>query len=611
MRLLKMPTDIYEAFIRDTIRIYQLSSSGFRFRFWVIFAAQFLLAIMETSTILVISFFAMSLSSPEIVMSNVIVRSLFALSPYLSGVLHGPRSFVAFASLLTVVFILLKNLVSYVTLHLTTRLGEDLSIYICLETLERYLYKGYYWHISPASADIIHRMAQRDSLTTLLIDMLMLYSNVFCSFFLFVSLFVAEPRLTALVMGIFGFVGLVTYVGVRRRVDWAGQLVATASINEQKIMYGVTRNIREVILYHQQDSFLKIIYKALREGVPGKIFLVLANFLPSWLLEAAGFSTICGVTIWMIWGGYAMSEIIQAASMLMLTAWRVLPAVNRVFSLFVGIRGLKPQALLCLNLLETFITESPASNSEATPNFRFRKTLRFDRVSFSYPGSLEDSLSDISLTVEQGEKIGLIGPSGAGKSTLALLFSGLVSPRVGRFMVDDREMTPPEQVAYLQKIGFVSQSPILLGGTVADNVAFSRWGREYNRDEVVEACRLAAMDFVLNDPKGIDKVLSREGEGLSGGQAQRVAIARALFTRPDIIIFDEATSALDHASENIIASTIEHLPGETTVFIIAHRLTTVERCDRLIWLDNGRVRDQGPPSIILHRYEKVMAGHLK
>ncbi|MDR0881188.1 MAG: ATP-binding cassette domain-containing protein, partial [Candidatus Adiutrix sp.] len=267
------------------------------------------------------------------------------------------------------------------------------------------------------------------------------------------------------------------------------------------------------------------------------------------------------------------------------------------------------QALPCLNLLETFIAESPPdSESEPAPDFRFRKTLSLEGAFFRYPSSPGDSLSDITLTIAKGEKIGLIGPSGAGKSTLALLFSGLVAPREGQFRVDGRVMTPPEQTAYLQKIGFVPQSPMLMGGTVADNVAFSRWGREYDREEVLEACRLAAMDFVLNDPKGIDKMLSEGGGGLSGGQAQRVAIARALFTKPDIIIFDEATSALDQASENIIADTIAQLPGETTVFIIAHRLTTVAHCDRLIWVEGGRLRDQGPPEVILPQYEKVMSG---
>jgi ABC-type multidrug transport system fused ATPase/permease subunit len=166
--------------------------------------------------------------------------------------------------------------------------------------------------------------------------------------------------------------------------------------------------------------------------------------------------------------------------------------------------------------------------------------------------------------------------------------------------VDGRELSPAARAAYTRLVGFVPQNPLLLPGTVADNVAFSRWGESYDRRDAEQACRQAALDFDL------DRALGSGGGGLSGGQAQRVVIARALFTRPDIIIFDEATSALDQACENIIAETIRNLPQTTTSIIIAHRLTTVEHCDTLVWLEKGRVLDYGPPAEILPRYQAGM-----
>ncbi|MDR2935121.1 MAG: ATP-binding cassette domain-containing protein, partial [Candidatus Adiutrix sp.] len=209
--------------------------------------------------------------------------------------------------------------------------------------------------------------------------------------------------------------------------------------------------------------------------------------------------------------------------------------------------------------------------------------------------------------VRRGERIGLIGASGAGKSTLALLLTGLVPPQEGRFLVDGRELTPAGRAAYVRLVGFVAQTPLLLPGTVADNVAFSRWGEEYDRREVEAACRRAAMDFVFSHPQGLDRRLGSGGQGLSGGQTQRVAIARAFFARPEIIIFDEATSALDQASENLIAEAVAGLAEKTTVVVIAHRLTTVEGCGRLIWLENGRVRAEGPPAEILPDYRAAVA----
>jgi ABC-type multidrug transport system fused ATPase/permease subunit len=166
-------------------------------------------------------------------------------------------------------------------------------------------------------------------------------------------------------------------------------------------------------------------------------------------------------------------------------------------------------------------------------------------------------------------------------------------------------MTPERQAALTRQVGFVPQTPFLMDGTIADNVAFSCWGRQYDRHAVVNACKLAAMDFVFLHPQGLDWRLSSSGQGLSVGQAQRVAIARALFANPQIIIFDEATSALDQLNENMIKQTIGNLPSGITVIIIAHRLSTVETCDRLIWLEGGRVKEEGLPSVILPRYKAL------
>jgi ABC-type multidrug transport system fused ATPase/permease subunit len=325
------------------------------------------------------------------------------------------------------------------------------------------------------------------------------------------------------------------------------------------------------------------------------------------VLEVVGFSIVALVTIVRLAWGVPMAEIIASTSMLMLTAWRVLPAVNRTLSGTISIRTLKPAALACLELLENFISEEPEPHPEPDPEFRFEKSLTLVDADFTYPAGQEAALKDVGLTIQKGNKIGLIGTSGAGKSTLALLLSGLVSPQTGRFLVDGQTLDPAGRAAYVQLVGFVPPSPLLLQGTVADNVAFSKWGEKYDREKVEKICRQAAMDFVFDHPKGLDRLLGSGGQGLSGGQAQRVAIARALFTKPEIIIFDEATSALDQASENIIGETIERLDKKTTVIIIAHRLSTVENCDRLIWLEEGRVRAEGPPMEILPHYKKDMA----
>lgn len=603
---MRLPRSIYNAFIQDMVRVYRILPHGFRRRLLGIFTIQFVHALLETSTILVISFFGISLAAADRAKENLIVRALFGMFPPLEHWVAEPRTFVGFACLLVVFFIIIKNLFAYLSFKTSSQFSEDITYYITQETLQRYLNKNYLWHISPKSNDIMNRMNSRSQLASLLGSLLALYSNIFCCIALFISLFIAEPQLTLVVMVVLGGVCFSTYMALRRRIDCAGQEVYQTNGEFFQAMNVARQGVREVLIYRQQEIFLDRITFSLRQGLPSRVFLAFSHSAPAWLLEVAGFSTICGVTFYLIINGTPMPEIIRSASMLMLTAWRILPAVNRVLAYSVTIRGIRPQAMGCLELLETFLQEDPGPLPQPDPNFKFERNIVLKEVSFNYPSSKKESLSHLSLRIGKGQSVGLIGLSGAGKSTLALLLSGLVQPHSGEMLIDDRPVDPAAWIAYRQKVGYVPQSPLLMPGTVADNVAFSQWGRKYDRDRVLEACRMAAMDFILSSEKGIDTPVGGSGGGLSGGQIQRVSIARALFTRPDIMIFDEATSALDQASENVIKHTIENIKSGITAIIIAHRLSTVENCDVLFWLENGRLKESGPPSKILPLYQQAM-----
>ena len=607
LSLPRLPHMVYQAFVRDGRRLYLLLPGSLRRGFWVVLVTQVISALNETFTLLIISLFAVSIAAPETALNNFVVRAVLSLSPGLAAWCAEPRRLVGLISIFMAAFIFVKVGLAALVTHRTGLFAESVSLYIGRETLRRYLNKNYYWHISPESSAVIHKFDQRACLSSFLVSLLLLYSNVICCLALFTSLFLAEPKLTLLVVAVFGLGSLGTYLFLRGRIDRAGQKASALAMAESAERLALTMGLREVLIYGRQDIFFQKMAGTMAAGRPVRVFLAFSGYLPAQVLELLGFGTISLTTIGLLAWGLAMPAIVSAVSMLMLTAWRVLPAVSRTLGYTITIRGLRPAALVCLELLESFIAEEPEALPEPDPGFRFEKSLALEWAGFTYPGGRNPALSGLDLTINQGDKVGLIGLSGAGKSTLALLLTGLVRPQAGRLLVDGRELSPAGRAAYLRRVGFVPQSPLLFGGTVADNVAFSRWGEKYDRAEVEEACRQAAMDFVFDHPQGLDRPLGSGGQGLSGGQAQRVAIARALFTRPKVIIFDEATSALDQASENLIAETIRKLEKGTTVIIIAHRLTTVEHCDRLIWLEGGRVREAGPPAEILPLYQAAVA----
>jgi ABC-type multidrug transport system fused ATPase/permease subunit len=342
----------------------------------------------------------------------------------------------------------------------------------------------------------------------------------------------------------------------------------------------------------------------MKKGIRPRAFQSFASLLPSQILEVVGFATIGAIVIIMLMSHLSMEEIISTASILMLTAWRILPAVNRSLAYSVMIRALKPDAMPSLDLLESFKKAEPDPRPDPDPSFSFSKSLKLEKASFHYPESKKTVLSEACLEIKKGESVGLIGPSGSGKSTLALLLSALAPPTQGEYRVDGAPLTPAKREAFFKVLGYVPQNPLILDGTLADNIAFCDWGGAYDADKLKTVLKKAAIDFVDFNCEGLDMKLSSSNQELSGGQVQMVAIARALYNSPEILIFDEATSALDQTSENIVKRTLSESKGSITSIIIAHRLSTVSGCDTVYWIEDGKIKDSGPPDRILPLYEE-------
>ena len=235
----------------------------------------------------------------------------------------------------------------------------------------------------------------------------------------------------------------------------------------------------------------------------------------------------------------------------------------------------------------------------------FKKSLRFENVTFAYQKEGPEVLKDINLEIRQGEIIAIVGQSGVGKSTLVDLIPGFIRPSKGMITIDGTDLNEADLHSLRGLTGIVSQDIILFNDTVRENISFG--GAGASEEDIVRAARLAYADeFIMELPEQYDTVVGERGLKLSGGQRQRIAIARAILKNPPILILDEATSSLDSVSEGLVQRALEKLMKERTTIVIAHRLSTIRNADRIVLLDKGKIIDSGTHEQLVSRNDTYM-----
>ena len=230
-----------------------------------------------------------------------------------------------------------------------------------------------------------------------------------------------------------------------------------------------------------------------------------------------------------------------------------------------------------------------------------RGEVAFEHVAFAYPTRLNGPvLHDLSFSIRSGETVALVGPSGAGKTTVFQLLMRFYDPMGGRVLVDGVDLTCADPADLRARIALVSQDPVVFGSSIAENIAYGR--PDASRDEIVDAAkRAAAHEFIVAMAEGYDTRVGERGITLSGGQRQRLAIARAILKDAPVLLLDEATSALDAENETLVQRALENIMGDRTTLVIAHRLATILKADRILVMEDGRIVEEGTHASLVAR----------
>ncbi len=461
-----------------------------------------------------------------------------------------------------------------------------------------YLRQEYEFHTQRNSALLVRNSQNSASMLTGIIDpALGILADTLVTLGLFGLVMFLEPVGTLVTVVSFGIAAFVFRRFSNERIRrWGAAQNHHKGMMLKHLQQGLG-GIKDLKVLGRESFFVDLYSDELEKSATVWRRFSLAQVLPRIGLENLTVIGLALLVSTMVFSGYESSRILPVIGLFGAAAFRLLPAVSRTIS---NLQTIKWNRQIALELHDDLLMPFESSNADTRTTTGF-KSIEFKDVSFQYVDTQNKSLDSISIRVRSGEAVGLIGQSGSGKSTLVEVLLGLLKPATGEVLVNGGSIRS-NSGAWRAAVGYVPQTIYLIDDTLRRNIAFGLDESVIDDKAVERAIQMAQLkDFVETLPHGLDTVVGERGVRLSGGQRQRIGIARALYNDPDVLVLDEATSSLDTETEFGVMQAVKALQRNKTVIIVAHRLSTVEYCDRLYRLDAGRIVDEGTFDEVMNR----------
>jgi ABC-type multidrug transport system fused ATPase/permease subunit len=500
----------------------------------------------------------------------------------------------SFAALLFA-FYLLKNVFLACLAYLSLRFTFHSEAALQRRLLAAYLARPYAEHLRRNSSELIRTVmnSSRTVFKGVAVASLTLAMDMILALAAASALLLIAPK-EGLFAGLL-MLGLVAglYLPIRRQIGKGGQAAQRHFASLYYWMGQSLGSVKEIKVLGREPYFLGKFGGEARMLSASLLRVTGLGQMPRYLAEIIVMGVLLGyfaLSVAAAPGGLGQS--LPVLGVFAAAALRLLPSVNRIIQSLNNIREGRAAVDLIHDELLALGHQTPAKIDSETA-ISFQQEILLDGVDFRHAGSSVNVLQDIHLRIEKGASVALAGASGAGKTTLADILLGLLLPSEGCLRIDGRDAGEARR-SWQDHVGFVPQNIYLLDDTIRRNVAFGLGDEEINEAAVRRAIQAAQLEgFVASLPQGLDTVVAENGARLSGGQRQRLGIARALYRDPDVLVLDEATSALDGETEREVVAALDALKGSKTLIVVAHRLSTIRSCDRVVFLEQGRLLDQG------------------
>ena len=540
----------------------------------ILFFMAILLSLIETAGVSVVMPFISVASNPDMINSGR-YKSIYDLL----GFTDTTRFVLAFG-IAIIIFYFFRSLYNIFYNYVMNRFSLGTYRYFAARLLKTYLalpYKIYVQKNPSILSQMI--MAEANNLCNLLLNLLQIFTESFTVLLLYFFMVLVNWQITLVLTGILILIIFIVFATLIRISKKLGDRRYETSVKLSKTIWQTFNNFKFIKLKGNENEVFDSFYDSASKLSQLTVKSTTLGSIPKNVLENLGFSLLIAAVCYILWRYNSAAMVIPVISMYALALYRMLPAINRILGYSNSIAYFERS----LHMIYDDLNLETAQEGSAT--ITFNKSIRGENLWFSYLKG-GDVIKNVSFEIHSGEKVAFTGESGSGKTTLVDIIIGIYRPLRGNLYIDGVLIDKNNIRSWRNRIGYIPQSIYLFDGTVAENVTF---GSEPDEEKIIRVFKKAKIWDFLETQEGLHTRVGEGGIQLSGGQKQRIGIARALYNDPEVLVLDEATSSLDDSTEAEIMDEIYDASGNKTLIIIAHRLSTVERCDRRIRIEDGEI----------------------
>ena len=552
-----------------------------KLKFCFLFLLILISGLLELIGITLIFPFINIVINPDIITSN---DKLFYVYNFLG--LNNTNSFLILIAVVLIATYIFKNLYMFVVYYFQYRIIYNAQRDISYKLMNFYLKQPYSYHLGINSSVMIRTVTQNTLDCSIFVTNIM---NLLTEFIVFLFIVTLLFFINKIIMISLTVLFIPIFFGIFKSLKRKMKIYAQENVKNHSGMIKWVQQglgaVKDIKILQKENFFTNKYYESATRYVSARKYYDILQQFPRLFIETVVVVVILSIIVFLLSKDIKASTIISQMAVFAMAAFRLMPSMNRMQIALNNMMFFMPSVNIIYDDLKNNKNRNYTEYDE-NKKIDLQKDIVANNISFKYPNTKNYIFKNVSFKISNGTSVGFVGPTGSGKTTIVDVILGLLDPTEGTITVDNVNIHKNKK-SWFSNIGYVPQTIYLTNDTIKNNILFYDDNSEDKEqlDKVIEQAQLK--DFINSLPKGLDTEVGERGIRLSGGQRQRIGIARALYNKPSLLVLDEATSALDNSTEKYVMEAIENLYGKITMIIIAHRLTTIEKCDIVYELKNG------------------------